>query len=447
MKKPQRGTHTIVSHLSHRLLQRWVPKWHEAFVDPYAGLFYERVNRNFKPVSTGFRRLLTQTRLLAVFSHALAQRPSLTYSGVTRESLDESFAGLVKYFHVPETGGWIFSVDEDGNPLDRSYDLYGHAFAIFALSHYSRVSDNPKAHTLASQALSFIDQHFRTSGLKGFVEALDDHLRPMPGKIRRHESHMHLLEACLFAADTWHDDPVFMRVADEIVDLFARGFYDAEHQRLSEYFTDDLTPLAQDGNIICEPGHYYEWIWLLKKHAARKGDGKLYDPLCLKLIEWANRYGWDGAHGGIYDELDPEGNVVTDTKRIWPFTEALKANVLMLDSVDDKIDLKENIARMVGVFNEQYMDERGFWTEWLTRDLQPATDYMPGTTPYHVYFGIMESAAVLRARGPSKSWFAWWQGAVYIFARNLSALVRAARYAIKARTQAPKMPAKSAGHD
>lgn len=434
MKQPRRGTHTVVSHLSHRLLQRWVPKWHEAFFDPYAGLFYERVNRNFKPVSTGFRRLLTQTRLLAVFSHALSLRPSLAYSGVTPESLDEAFAGLVKHFHVADTGGWIFSIDEDTNPLDRTYDLYGHAFVIFALSHYDRMAGSASARAMASQTLSFIDQHFRKAGMKGFVEALDDTLRPVPDKPRRHESHMHLLEACLFAAQTW-DDPAFMRVADEIVDLFARGFYDSEHQRLSEYFTDDLTPLAQNGNIICEPGHYYEWIWLLKKHAARRGDAKMYDPLCLQLLDWANRHGWDDVHGGIYDELDPAGAVIADTKRIWPFTEALKANVLMLDSVDDKIDLKENIARMVAVFNEQYMDERGFWTEWLTRDLQPATDTMPGTTPYHVYFGIMESAVVLRARGPSKSWFAWLQGTFYIFARNLSALVRAARYAIKARTK------------
>ena len=430
MRSSPRGTHTVVSHLSHQLLQRWVPKWHEAFYDPYAGLFYERVNRNFKPITTGVRRVLTQCRLLAVFSHALYLRPSLAYGGVAPDTLDEAFAGLSKYFHVPETGGWLFSVDEEGQPLDRTYDLYGHAFVIFALAHYYRHSESAQAKTLAAKTLSFIDQHFRVVGQKGFTEALDEHLKPLADRPRRHESHMHLLEACLFAADIL-GDAAYDRVADEIVDLFAREFYSADRQLLSEYFTNDLTPLEQNGRIVCEPGHYYEWIWLLKKHAARKGDGFQYDPLCLRLLDWANKYGWDAEFGGIYDELDPGGAVIADTKRIWPFTEGLKANVLMLDSVDDKIDLKANIARMIAVFENQYMDERGFWTEWLSRDLQPATDYMPGTTPYHVYFGIMESAAVLRARGPSKSWSAGVMGVIYTVMRSASGAVRSVRYAIK----------------
>lgn len=431
MKRNARGTHTVVNHLSYRLLQRWVPKWHEAFFDPYAGLFYERVNRNFKPLSVGYRRLLTQCRLLAVFSDALSRRPQLAYAGLWPDTLDEVFEGIVTHFHVTETGGWRFSVDEDRNPLDNNYDLYGHAFVIFALSHYYRASQNDDARVLAAKTASFITNHFRAPGYKGFAEALDDSLRPLD-RPRRHESHMHLLEACLFAADTW-DDPVYARMADDIVDLFTRYFYNSDAQMLSEYFDADLNPQTDKGHIICEPGHYYEWIWLLKKHAARGGDAMAYDVLCLHLLDWANKHGWDQEFGGIYDELDPDGAVLVDTKRIWPFTEALKANVLMLDSVSDKIDLKENIARMVAVFNEQYMDERGFWTEWLTRDLQSATDYMPGTTPYHVYFGIMESAAVLNARGPSKSWSAGLWTAYYTVMRTISNAVRSVRYAIKAR--------------
>ena len=164
MKKPTRGTHTVVSHLSHRLIQRWVPKWHEAFYDDFAGLFYERVNRNFKPLSTGYRRLLTQCRLLAVFSDALERRPSLRYAGVTTESLDDVFDGMVKYFHVPETGGWIFSINEAGTPHDESYDLYAHAFVIFALSHYYRVSGNDRARALAAKTLSFVNESFRVAG-------------------------------------------------------------------------------------------------------------------------------------------------------------------------------------------------------------------------------------------------------------------------------------------
>jgi mannose/cellobiose epimerase-like protein (N-acyl-D-glucosamine 2-epimerase family) len=444
MKKPTRGTHTVISHLSHRLLQRWVPKWHESFYDPHAGLFYERVNRNFKPLRLEYRRLLTQCRLLAVFSDALGKRPALAQAGVTMETLDRTFDGLIKHFHVPDTGGWRFSITEGGMPLDNSYDLYGNAFVIFALSHYYRASGNDRAQALAAKTLSFIDEAFRHRAQKAFSEALDEDLNTID-RPRRHESHMHLLEACLFAARTWPHDPSYLRMADELVDLFMRVFYDPGDQMLSEYFTADLRPQTDKGSIICEPGHYYEWIWLLKKHAVIKGDPALYDELCLQLLSWANEYGWDETYGGIYDELDPAGHVVTDTKRIWPFTEGLKANVLMLDAVDDKIDLKDTIARMVAVFNRKYIHERGFWTEWLTRDLKPATDYMPGTTPYHVYFGIMESAEVVQARGPSKSLSAGMWGAIYTVQRRLSNSVRGLRFRFKAwRSSRAAHPPKSA---
>lgn len=426
-KKVRRGTQTVVSHLSYRLLQRWVPKWHEAFSDHDSGLFFERVNPNFKPLRTGVRRLLTQCRLLAIFSDASAY----AVCPVTARDLVKNFETLTATYYIPGAG-WIYSADDEGYPLNKTYDLYTQAFVIFALSHFYRATGDTRARKLAGETLAFIDSRLRMpEGLRGFAEALDENLVPVPGP-RRHESHMHLLEACLFAAQTW-EDPVYTDMGDELASLFENGFYDAGSNILSEYFDDRLVPQPRDGRIVCEPGHYCEWLWLLKKHAARTDAPGRYNPLCRTLLDWANHYGWDAVHGGIFDELDPQGNIIADTKRIWPFTEALKANVLMLDGGADKVALKARIAEMVDVFNRDYMDSRGFWTEWLTRDLKPATDYMPGTTPYHVYFGIMEAAYTLRGRGPSKSWSAWlWQGA-YTVQRQGSHLVRALRYGIKDR--------------
>ena len=99
----------------------------------------------------------------------------------------------------------------------------------------------------------------------------------------------------------------------------------------------------------------------------------------------------------------------------------------MLDSGVDKDGIKDYIAHMVSVFNEHYMDERGFWTEWLSRDLQPQTDYMPGTTPYHVYFGITEAQEALQLRGETKSMRLGVLSGVYDVRRSLSETVRRLR--------------------
>jgi mannose-6-phosphate isomerase len=390
------GPQTTIDLLSQKLLRRWVPKWYGAFCESETGLFYERVGHAFMPLKTGKRRLLTQCRQLSVYAHAAAQKDAPFSPDLTAH-----FEALVHYYREPEQGGWIFALDDDLKPVDRHYDLYAHAFVIFALAHYYRATKDTRASQYALDTLSLIDRHFRAVDAPGFCEAIGQNLEPIP-QTRRHESHMHLLEACLFAYETFQTDG-FLAMADTLVGLFEDCFYQADHNRLSEYYDDQLLPQKSDGHYVLEPGHYAEWIWLLKKYQNLTTKTVDVDIWAAPMLLWANKYGWDQDYGGIFDELNEENKITSDTKRIWPFTEALKANALMLNSELDRYELKNRIRLMMGVFRDHYMDERGFWTEWLNRDLSPATDYMPGTTPYHVYFGVMESRLALKSRGQSKS--------------------------------------------
>lgn len=410
------GPQSTIEMLAQQLLYRWVPKWYEAFHDTDTHLFHERVGHAFRPKQVERIRLLTQCRQLSVYAHAQK-------CGAFHGDLQPHIDALVENFYVPQTRGWRFSIDNDLNPYESHYDLYAHGFAIFALAHIG----DARARALAVKTAQFVDEKFRAG--KGFHESLDEHLAPR-GERRRHESHMHLLEACLFAAQTW-DDVIFHALADEIVALFFSDFY--RDGVLSEYFTDDLTPLTdENGHIVVEPGHYGEWVWLLKKYAALTGDPARYDAACKALLDFANTHGWDHEYNGIYDELTPDGAVIAETKRIWPFCELLKANALMIDAQGvDRDAIKAVIHKMVKVFRASYIQERGFWSEWLARDLTPMTDYMPGTTPYHVYFGIMETRAALDARGASRSWRTWAQVQRFRIRRAVSNGVRAVRYRLK----------------
>ncbi|NCC21297.1 MAG: N-acylglucosamine 2-epimerase [Alphaproteobacteria bacterium] len=421
----KRGTYTTVDQLSQRLLRRIVPKWYQAFCDPRTGGFYERLGHGFRPELTGTRRLYSQCRQLAIYSHASLQPECHSF----RPDLTRHFEHILHSYRDETTGGWNFSLDDEGRPLDKASDLYALSFVIFSFSHYYRSTGDARAKVEALRTLTFIDERFRVAGLPGFIEALDAELRPA-ARMRRQNPHMHLLEACLFAFEAL-GDAVYLQRADEIVDLFYAYFFDPAASRLSEFYDDSLRPHPEKGTIL-EPGHYFEWVWLLKKHGAHRR-GADHDAACRILLGFANRFGWDPDFGGIYDEIGPDGAVVKDTKRLWPFTEGLKANVLMLDSGLDKLALKERIGEMIAVFRDCYMEERGFWTEWLTRDLKPATDYMPGTTPYHVYFGIMEARDVVRGRGPSVSLTGKTENALYGLRRTLSERVRSFRATIASR--------------
>lgn len=409
------GIHSTIRSLQTRLFLRWSPKWYGAFSTPEGG-FYERLGKGFKPVSTGQLRLVTQCRQLSIYSHVSLHQNKMLY-----KNLKQQFEHILNYYHDPETGLWHFSLEDNGAVADRSCDLYALSFVIFACSHYFRATGDDRARDAALQVLTLIDRKFRLTELPGFAEAIDVRYKPIP-RIRRQNPHMHLLEACLFAYETW-GDPAYEAMADDMVGLFTNYFFDPRRDALVEFFSDALHPHFEKGNHL-EPGHYFEWVWLLKRHADMKGDPALHDHVALKLLDWANTNGWDKTYGGIYDTVAPDGRVINDTKRIWPFCEALKANALMLELAPDRQEIKDRMTEMVRVFNDKYMQERGFWTEWLNRDLTPAADYMPGTTPYHVYFGITETMDILEKRGETKSLSSSLETKIYSLRRSLSSVVR-----------------------
>ena len=410
------GLYSTIHSLQTRLHHRWCAKWYEAFSHPDGG-FYERLGKGFQPVLTGQRRLVTQCRQLSVYSHAAATSKN------RYPHLKAQFEFILDRYHNAQTGLWHFALDDKGEISDRTCDLYALSFVIFACSHYQRANRDDRARDTAMQVLNLINRKFRMQ--RGLAEALGPDGIPLQ-KMRRQNPHMHLLEACLFAYETWRD-PAFLSMADEMVALFYSCFFDAESCALVEFFDDDLSPHPDKGREL-EPGHYFEWVWLLKKHAALKGDEKMHDQTAFRLFDWANRFGWDSLHGGIYDVVAPDGAVIMDSKRIWPFCEALKANALMLtltpELAPDRQAVKDRVAAMVSLFEKKYMQERGFWTEWLTRDLSPVTDYMPGTTPYHVYFGIVETMEVLNRRGGNKSIAAMFGTGLYKVRRTASGIFK-----------------------
>lgn len=411
------GIHSTIRSLQTRLFLRWCPKWYEAFTDERNGGFHERLGKGFKPVATGQRRLVTQCRQLSIYSDYSARGNKML-----ARDLKVQFEFILAHYHVRETGLWHFALDDDGRVADQTCDLYALSFVIFSCSHYYRATGDGRARDAARQVLDLIDKKFRLT--VGLAEAIGPDFKPLP-KMRRQNPHMHLLEACLFAHETW-GDLAYSAMADEMVGLFESHFFDPKACALVEFFDDDLKPHPEKGENL-EPGHYFEWVWLLKKHAALKKQPEMHDAVALQLLDWANRHGWDETYGGIYDTLAADGRVIADTKRIWPFCEALKANALMLTLAPDRQAIKDRVSAMVAVFEDKYMQERGFWIEWLNRDLTPAADYMPGTTPYHVYFGITETLDVLERRGAMKSLGAKVDGTLYGFRRALSHSVRKVR--------------------
>jgi mannose/cellobiose epimerase-like protein (N-acyl-D-glucosamine 2-epimerase family) len=69
---------------------------------------------------------------------------------------DTLFAALQRHFG-DGAGGWIYSIDADGQPLDTTRDLYTHAFVVFACAHYHRAGGSAAALDLLRRTVDVIE--------------------------------------------------------------------------------------------------------------------------------------------------------------------------------------------------------------------------------------------------------------------------------------------------
>ncbi len=84
---------------------------------------------------------------------------------------------------------------------------------------------------------------------------------------------MHMLEAAL-AWDEAAPDPLWRDLADEIAELCLSRFLHSETGALLELFDGDWNPLSEGDQAAVEPGHQFEWAWLLARWGRLAGRGR-----------------------------------------------------------------------------------------------------------------------------------------------------------------------------
>lgn len=351
----------------------WIPKWFSLFSDPEGG-FYERLDTSGVPLGHP-RRVLSQCRQLIVFSRAYQEG-----AFQEKQALKAAFDFIVETYHVPETGGFKFSEADD------HYDLYAHAFVILMCAEYYRAVKDQRALDLADSVYTFIQQYFAHENGLGFYEALGADLTPRR-KPRRQNPHMHLLEAFLAMFEVGSKDH-WKGAAQDIMTLFERYFFDPKQGILREFFNDDLTPHDRDADNI-EAGHHAEWIWLLTRYQNVVGDKQMVVKRTIsQLFSFVVTHSIDAKNGGIYNVQKPDGAIIDPQKRIWPVMETLRAASILYASHDQAPQVFDV---MLDCFTAHYMDvNTGIWNEILNQEMQVISDYLPATTPYHIYLVLMD---------------------------------------------------------
>jgi mannose/cellobiose epimerase-like protein (N-acyl-D-glucosamine 2-epimerase family) len=374
---------TLHAHLVDELL----PLWARHGLDRTRGGYWNRLGPELAPLADGHKRLLVHARQIFAFTRVA----ELGAGPWAHDAAAHGLEFLLERFWDPRNGGWFTTTDDAGAPLDRHKDLYGHAFAIFALAHHHRASAEPESLRLALATLELLRERLRDPVSGGFFEGASEDWQPLSGP-RRQNPHMHLVEALLALAQVAPDSGA-LRDARALVELLGTRWVDARTGALGEHFDPGWQRLAGDAGRNVEPGHHFEWVWLLDRFAALEPSDATR-ALSARLLDFGRRFGVD-ADGGVFDQLDREGQPLAATKRLWPQTERIKALAARAVATADESLRRELEAGLRYCFARHVDPRTRGWFEQLSRDGRVISDAQNATSVYHVVVALEEAAKAL----------------------------------------------------
>lgn len=253
-------------------------------------------------------------------------------------------------------------LDPAGTPIDAAAYLYEQAFVLLALA---APGDTEAATTLRGRLDVF--RHARG----GFREAGEHPFQA--------NAQMHLFEAAL----EWEaagGDAGWSTLADELAELALRRFIDPATGALSEFFDAEWRPLAGPAGLI-EPGHQFEWAWLLARWGRVRGRADI--AAMVRRLFMAGRRGFDAARNVVVDALTDDLAVRDGAARLWGQTEHLKA-ALALGDRTAALQAANGLARFLDT------PTPGVWRERMRADGAFVEEPSPATSLYHLYLAIRE---------------------------------------------------------
>jgi mannose/cellobiose epimerase-like protein (N-acyl-D-glucosamine 2-epimerase family) len=181
--------------------------------------------------------------------------------------------------------------------------------------------------------------------------------------------------------------------ARALVELFFTRFRTGPHGFVCEYFTADWRPVPGHDGGRHEPGHQFEWIWILLRYARLAGDRDL-PARVADLLSATIQHGIDRAPGQLaatFDEIDPSGAPLVTTKRLWPQTETVKAFVAAYEVFGDEAHLaraQDTIRMMLATY---LPGGQPLFREHLDRSGRASVvDFVPTSSLYHLFLSLAE---------------------------------------------------------
>lgn len=332
-----------------------LPDWIEIVVDVECGGLFDRIVAGDRAERTDPKTTLVHARTLFTLAHIeMAGHGNIA----TRAAATSARTFLMDSLGHPD-GGWCKAVSRTGaldvKEANPTRDCYDHAFVVLAFATWAQI--DPSTIGDLDRAWLAVETLFCQSN--GSLMEDDRGLTELP---RRQNPHMHMFEACLFAWEAtgriiWRDR------AEMLLEVFERHLVDKDTGTIREFLSSDLGALEGQKGAIREPGHHYEWVWLLNRYS-RLGGTRQIDASRNALLAFADAHGRASTGpmaGAAFDEVSPQGDVISPTHLLWPQTEAIKAFLSEYERTGDPHRL-ESARQMLSLIFKFYLGQgTRFW--------------------------------------------------------------------------------------
>ncbi|WGM32291.1 AGE family epimerase/isomerase [Brevundimonas sp. NIBR11] len=363
------------------LRMRALPVW-SSLGQAADGAFAESLSMDGRSLTLP-RRARVQARQIFVYAAAGADGWHGPWRGIVERGLERLYADYLRPDGLCRT-----TLTAEGGPLDETAYLYDQAFVLLALATAKAAGiEDP---TLEGRAVTLRDALLGGAPATGGLTEAGEH--PYQSN-----AHMHLLEACL-AWETAGGDAGWAALADRVVDLAMTKFIDAEGGFLREFFGADWSPATGEDGRLVEPGHQFEWAWLLAR-VGRMRDRADVSAAALRLYGQGRR-GVSERPMIAVDALNVDGTVRSRRARLWPQTEWLKASLILAETATDgeRQRLMEDAATALralwlyltpdGLWRDKHLPQGGFIDE-------PA----PASSLYHIVAAFGQLVETGRSEG------------------------------------------------
>ncbi len=396
------------------LSQSLLPFWLERMEDPVYGGFITHFDEFGADSGEDNKSLISQTR--SIYTLASAHRAG--YGGSKCADMAKSgIEFLIDKMWDNDYGGFYWMTDRSGKVIKNDKVLYGHSFAIYCLSEYTIMSNDPIGLEYAEKTFNLIQNHCYEPQYGGYLEMFGrswDLAGPgrAGGDRKTLDVHMHLMEAftCLYECS---QKDYHKRKLVEIIKLLIDKVLHPEYGTGIPQFSSDWKQVPQikfdiiwgwdryrDGEQKANPsdntcyGHNAEFAWLLI-HALKilKYEISDYRNVLIRIFEHTVNNGIDSKYGGVFVEGPHMGGVYDTEKEFWQQAEVL---IGMLDAYIITDDPKywqayKNVFDFT--FDKVINHNVGEWWPLLTREGEPIWRHMGHAwkTNYHTVRSMIQS--------------------------------------------------------